>query len=64
MPLVPVGSDLCKDGTPHPTKKAVATATALSNLILLSFRGDAKASNPESRDSGFVASRRPGMTAE
>src|SRR5689334_17419263 len=30
--------------------------------IPLSFRGDAAASNPESRDSGFASTRRPGMT--
>jgi hypothetical protein len=29
---------------------------------LSSFRGARLRANPESRDSGFVASRRPGMT--
>src|ERR1700760_1514846 len=32
-------------------------------LLELSFRGDASASNPESRDSGSGASHHPGMTA-
>ena len=43
-------------------QKAALAVSWRPDRNALSFRGDAKRSNPESRDSGFVASLRPGMT--